>query len=113
MDAIFNGDALKASMPSTSVEPTDLSPRNKSKAGGGGAKAVGKAVGKDSPPAQNLNQVPHKPQDAAAGKSSKSDSRPSGPARQQAGGSVVMSVALLLAYLLLICLLIQHLISLR
>ena len=111
MDAIFNGDALKASTPSTSVEPTVLSPRKllKNKAGGGGAKAVGK----DSSPAQNLNQVPLKPHDAAAGKSSKSDSRPSGPAPQQSGGSVLTSVALLLAYLLLICLLIQHLISLR
>ena len=71
------------------------------------------AVGKDSSPAQNLNQVPLKPHDAAAGKSSKSDSRPSGPAPQQSGGSVLTSAALLLAYLLLICFLIQHLISLR
>ena len=109
MDAIFNGDALKASTPSTSVEPTVLSPRNKSKAGGGGAKALGK----DSSPAQNLNQVPLKPHDAAVAKSSKSDSRPSGPAPQRFGGSVLTSSALLLAFLLLICLLIQHLLSLR
>jgi hypothetical protein len=50
MDAIFNGDALKSSTPLTSVEV--LSPRNGNKAGGGGAKAVGK----NFPPAKNLNQ---------------------------------------------------------